>query len=46
MEWVRTGLTKYLNDDLVIIVLEHTSYNGINSLNKKIKKIVAENFGT
>ena len=42
----RTGLTKYLNDDLVIIVLEHTSYNGINSLNKKIKKIVAENFGT
>jgi len=42
----RTGLTKYLKDDLVIIVLEHTSYNGINSLNKKIKKIVAENFGT
>lgn len=42
----RTGLTKYLNDDLVIIVLEHTSYNGINSLNKKIKKIVTENFGT
>jgi hypothetical protein len=41
----RTGLTKYLKDDLVIIVLEHTSYNGINSLNKKIKKIVAENFG-
>ena len=42
----RTGLTKYLKDDLVIIVLEHSSYNGINSLNKKIKKIVAENFGT
>ena len=42
----RTGLTKYLKDDLVIIVLEHTSYNDINSLNKKIKKIVAENFGT
>jgi CubicO group peptidase (beta-lactamase class C family) len=40
-----TGLTKYLEDDLVVIILEHTSYNAINSLNKKIKKIVAENFG-
>jgi CubicO group peptidase (beta-lactamase class C family) len=40
-----TGLTKYLDDDLVIIVLEHTSYNAITSLNRKIKKIVAENFG-
>ncbi|WP_189663160.1 MULTISPECIES: serine hydrolase domain-containing protein [unclassified Polaribacter] len=40
-----TGLTEYLEDDLVVIVLEHTSYNAIRSLNKKIKKIVAENFG-
>jgi len=40
-----TGLTKYLDDDLVIIVLEHTSYNAIKSLNKKIKYIVTENFG-
>lgn len=40
-----TGLTKYLEDDLVVIVLEHSSYNAIKSLNKKIKKIVAENFG-
>jgi CubicO group peptidase (beta-lactamase class C family) len=39
-----TGLTKYLEDDLVIIVLEHTSYNAIGSLNKKIKNIVAKNF--
>ncbi len=41
----RTGLTRYLEDDLVVIVLEHTSYNEIKSLNKKIKKIVTENFG-
>ena len=39
-----TGLTKYLEDDLVVIVLEHTSYNAMRSLNKKIKNIVAENF--
>jgi CubicO group peptidase (beta-lactamase class C family) len=39
-----TGLTKYLEDDLVVIVLEHTSYNAIRSLNKKIKNIVAKNF--
>jgi len=39
-----TGLTKYLEDDLVVIVLEHTSYNAMKSLTKKIKKIVAKNF--
>lgn len=39
-----TGLTKYIDDDLVVIVLEHTSYNAIRSLNRKIKKIVKENF--
>lgn len=39
-----TGLTQYLEDDLVVIVLEHTSYNAMKSLNKKIKKIVTENF--
>ena len=39
-----TGLTKYLEDDLVVIVLEHTSYNATKSLTKKIKKIVTENF--
>jgi len=41
-----TGLTQYLDDDLVVIVLEHTSYNGMTSLNKKIKKIVLENFSS
>jgi len=40
-----TGLTRYLEDDLVVIVLEHTSYNAMKSLNEKIKKIVTENFG-
>lgn len=41
-----TALTKYLEDDLVVIVLEHTSYKAIRSLNEKIKDIVTENFGT
>ena len=40
-----TGLTQYPEDDLVVIVLEHTSYNAMTSLNKKVKKIVSENFG-
>ncbi len=40
-----TGLTRYLEDDLVVIVLEHTSYNAMKSLNEKIEKIVTENFG-
>lgn len=40
-----TSLTQYPEDDLVIIVLEHTSYRGISSLNKKVKKIVEANFG-
>jgi len=41
-----TGLTQYPEDDLVVIVLEHTSYNAMSSLNKKIKNIVLKNFGT
>ncbi len=40
-----SGLTRYLEDDLVVIVLEHTSYNAMKSLNERIKKIVTENFG-
>ncbi|MCO4821560.1 MAG: beta-lactamase family protein [Flavobacteriaceae bacterium] len=40
-----TGLTRYLEDDLVVIVLEHTSYKDMKALNRKIKKIVSENFG-
>jgi len=39
-----TGLTQYPEDELVVIVLEHTSYNAMTSLNKKVKRIVAENF--
>ncbi|NQY30236.1 MAG: beta-lactamase family protein [Flavobacteriaceae bacterium] len=40
----RTGLTQYMEDDLVVIVLEHTSYEGIAALNKRVKKIVEKNF--
>ncbi len=40
----RTGLTQYIDEDLVVIVLEHTSYNGIAALNKRVKSIVAKNF--
>ncbi len=38
-----TALTTYLDDDLVVIVLEHTSYKSMRSLNAQIKKIVTEN---
>ena len=38
-----TALTNYLEEDLVVIILEHTSYNSLKYLNKKIKKIISEN---
>ncbi|UMB53464.1 beta-lactamase family protein [Lutibacter sp. A64] len=38
-----TGLTQYLEEDLVVIVLEHSSYKGITSLTENVKSIVAEN---
>ena len=38
-----TGLSMYPNDDLTIIVLEHTSYNSMKHLNKKIRQFVIEN---
>lgn len=41
-----TALTKYLEDDLVVIVLEHTSYKSINTLNDQIKDIVTEHFNS
>ena len=41
-----TALTNYLEEDLLVIVLEHTSYSSLKYLNKKIKKIVSENFQT
>lgn len=42
----RTGLTQYTKDNLVVIVLEHTSYNSITSLNNTVKQIVTDNLGT
>jgi len=39
-----TGITKYTEGDLVVIILEHTSFNAISALNKTIKKMVTENF--
>lgn len=42
----RTGLTQYQEDDLVVIVLEHTSYEGIAALNKVVKNIVDKNFSS
>lgn len=38
-----TGLTQYLEDDLVVIILEHSSYKGITSLTENVKSIVTEN---
>jgi CubicO group peptidase (beta-lactamase class C family) len=38
-----TGISNYPND-LVIIILEHTSYGSLGTLNKKIKTIVEGNF--
>ena len=39
-----TALTNYRKDDIVVIVLEHTSYNSMKYLNRKIKKIVSQHF--
>ena len=39
-----TALTNYTEDDLVVIVLEHTSYNSLRHLNRRIKQIVFQNF--
>ena len=41
-----TGITQYQEEELVVIILEHTSYRSMNYLNKKIKKIVDENFNS
>lgn len=41
-----TSLTQYPEDDLVVIVLEHTSYNAMTNLNRKIKKLVSTHFKT
>ncbi|WKD85662.1 Penicillin-binding protein 4* [Polaribacter huanghezhanensis] len=39
-----TGITQYLEEDLVVIILEHTSYRSMDYLNKKIRNIVEKNF--
>ena len=39
-----TGLTQYPAEDLVVIVLEHTSYTAMKSLNRKIKQLVNQHF--
>ncbi|MFT6192316.1 hypothetical protein [Polaribacter sp.] len=40
----RTGFKTYLEDDLVVIVQEHTSANALKSLIRRIKNIVIKNF--
>lgn len=39
-----TSLTRYPEEELVIIILEHTSYRGLSPLNNTIKQIVNQNF--
>ncbi|MBV1887819.1 MAG: beta-lactamase family protein, partial [Urechidicola sp.] len=39
-----TGISQYPKEELVVIILEHTSYNAMTSLNKKVKNIVLDNF--
>jgi CubicO group peptidase (beta-lactamase class C family) len=39
-----TGISQYQDDDLVVIILEHTSYRSMSSLNKKVKQLVLDNF--
>lgn len=38
-----TGIVQYPDEDLIVIVLEHTSYQSVGNLNKKIKQIVLNN---
>ncbi|WP_155810491.1 serine hydrolase [Polaribacter sp. Hel_I_88] len=38
-----TALTNYINDDVIVIILEHTSYNSLRYLNRKVKEIVNNN---
>ena len=40
-----TGISQY-KDDLVVIILEHTSYRSMGNLTKKIKNIVLDNFNS
>ncbi|WP_419212056.1 hypothetical protein ACNR9Q_15060 [Maribacter sp. X9] len=40
---ISTALKTYLHDYLVVVLLEHTGYKCIRSLNAQIKKMVSEN---
>ena len=39
-----TSLWQYPDEDLVVITLEHSSYNSMKYLNAKVKGIVDDNF--
>jgi CubicO group peptidase (beta-lactamase class C family) len=39
-----TSLMQYPNEDLVVITLEHSSYNSMKYLNNKVKGVVEDNF--
>lgn len=40
----RTAISQYTESDLLVIVLEHSSYNSMSNLNKNIKSIVTKYF--
>lgn len=40
----RTTIRQYMKEEIVVIILEHTSYKGISSLAKKIRHAVNENY--
>ena len=39
-----TSITQYVDSDLLIIALEHSSYNSMKHLNSTVRNIVEENF--
>ena len=39
-----TAISQYVASDILIIALEHSSYNSMNHLNKTVKNIVTNNF--
>lgn len=39
-----TSITQYTDSDLLIIALEHSSYNSMKNLNSTVRSIVEENF--
>jgi CubicO group peptidase (beta-lactamase class C family) len=41
-----TSITQYTDSDLLVIALEHSSYNSMKHLNSTVRSIVEENFET